>query len=154
MCISLILWPWVCNITQIWWVTPWQCSCELKPLATGQGLVSTPWESDRLDPAPPRELINRWQKALTPGAAGLPAPVPGASSLQLCISSEQLTVCCLYVVIYSAYNCELFIRFIIQTRMTPFFLCLALAVFDFSFLNLCQSMCSLSFPSYFKNRKQ
>lgn len=105
----------------------WQCSCELKPLATGPGLVSMPWESDRLDPAPPRELINRWQKALTPGAAGLPAQCPPCSSASL----QSCRLSALFVQRCSAYNRDLLIRFTVQTRI---FLCLLLAVFGFTIL--------------------
>lgn len=94
MCISLIM-------------RHWQCPCELKPLATRQGLVSMP--------PPPRELINRWQKALTPGAAGLPARCSASPSL--CITSEQLTVSCRYV----ASETPNWIQFIIQQERRHFF---------------------------------
>lgn len=101
---------------------------------TGSGLHAP--RERQIRPGSPRELINRWQKALTPGAAGLPAR---RTSLQLCITTEQLIshkppVCCLYVVIYSHYNRILFIQFIIQTIIMPFFhawpwLCLVDVIF-------------------------
>lgn len=95
---------------------------ELKPLATRQRLVSIPRRvSDILDPTAPRGLINRWQKALTPRAAGRPARCLPAALLHFRASMWRAAAC----------SCEFLNQFTFQARrhfflsgLSCFFFCL------------------------------
>lgn len=81
----------------------WQSSCELKPSATGQGLVSIPRESDRLGRPPPGELINRWHQssgAAYPHHPSTPTHPQRLHRLHRCCCC----CCCIYTAIFASFK--------------------------------------------------
>lgn len=105
-------------------VTPWQRSCELKPSATGQGLVSVPRESARLGRAPPGN-------SLTGGTEPRRCPPP-LSTLTHPQHHHRLHRCCRCTCtqIFHSFNTEK--RCLFSTHCSTILLCKVLFCFVFA----------------------